>query len=61
MVDEIPKLPVRVSTYSLWVNPFDPTARVNVFEAMLLRVVAEHVWPEAATNNNTRIAICLYI
>lgn len=51
----------RVSTYSLWVNPFDPTARVKVFEAMPSRLDAEHVWPVAATNNNTRIAICLYI
>ena len=60
-VEEIPNDPVIVSTYSLWVNPFAPMAKVNVFEAMLLSVVAEHVWPAAATSNNTSIAIYLYI
>jgi hypothetical protein len=61
MVDEIPKLLPIVSTYSLWVNPLVPTARVKVFDAMLLSDVAEHDWPVTATSNNTSNALCLYI
>ncbi len=61
MTGEMPKLLPKVSTYSFWTNPFDPTAKVNVFEAMLLREVAEHVCPVTAISNSTSIAICLYI